>query len=189
MRIFALAASDNPESLNRKLLQNALDTAMAQGAEVRHEDYAPLTCIPYSDGMYEKKGLPKGAKLFEKHLEEADALMFAVPEYNWSYPGSFKNIIDWISRIQPGPLANKPCLLLSASPSLQGGIKGLIHLRVPLEALGVYVYPKMFALSNALQSLDGGGRITVPVVEDDLKQITVDFIDYATRLTAQASAL
>lgn len=64
-------------------------------------------------------------------------------------PGALKNIIDWTSRFRPQPFDGRHALLLSASPSLVGGNRGLWALRVPLEHLGTRVFPDMFSLSMA----------------------------------------
>lgn len=53
------------------------------------------------------------------------------------------------SRFRPQPLDGKHGLLLSASPSLAGGNRGLWSLRIPLEHLGSRVFPDMFSLAMA----------------------------------------
>jgi len=63
-------------------------------------------------------------------------------------PGVLKNLIDWVSRLMPQPFNGKQALLLSASPSMVGGNRGLWSLRVPLEHLGMRVYPDMFSLAQ-----------------------------------------
>ena len=75
--------------------------------------------------------------------------MIVSPEYNASMPGLLKNLIDWTSRFRPQPFDARHALLLSASPSLVGGNRGLWSLRVPLEMLNVRVFPSMFSLSKA----------------------------------------
>ncbi len=64
-------------------------------------------------------------------------------------PGTLKNILDWVSRVKPAPTPNLVCFLLSASPSMVGGYRGLQALRIPLETMGVIVLPDMFALAQA----------------------------------------
>ena len=93
--------------------------------------------------------MPPGAQAFAARLKEADALIIAAPEYNASMPGVLKNAIDWASRIRPQPFNGRHALLMSASPSMVGGNRGLWATRVPLEHLGARVYPDMFSLARA----------------------------------------
>src|SRR5687768_4561398 len=88
-------------------------------------------------------------------LLESDGFIIASPEYNASMPGTIKNLIDWTSRFRPQPFDGRHGLLLSASPSLAGGSRGLWSLRVPLEHLGARIFPDMFSLAMAHKALEG----------------------------------
>jgi NAD(P)H-dependent FMN reductase len=70
-------------------------------------------------------------------------------------PGLLKNLIDWTSRFRPQPFDGRHALLLSASPSLAGGNRGLWTLRMPLEHLGARVFPDMFSLAMAHKAFTG----------------------------------
>ncbi len=182
--LLAFAASAREGSVNRKLVTYAAGRAEAQDANVTLVDYCTLDMPAYNDHLFEHNGLPEAAQRLADQIMAHDGLMIALPEYNWSYPGSAKNIIDWISRLRPVPLAGKSALLLSASPSLQGGIKGLLHFRVPLEALGTYVYPSMITVSDAFQQFDEDGTIHHPVVSRDVTRTVERFVQYTHKLTA-----
>ena len=54
--------------------------------------------------------------------------MIASPEYNGSIPAAFKNVIDWISRVNMKFLGDKPVLLLSTSPGKNGGATNLAQM-------------------------------------------------------------
>ena len=54
----------------------------------------------------------------------------------------------------PQPFNERHGLLLSASPSMVGGNRGLWALRVPLEHLGARIYPDMFSLAQAHKAFD-----------------------------------
>ena len=82
--------------------------------------------------------------------------MIASPEYNASMPGTLKNLIDWASRFRPQPFDGRHGLLLSASPSLAGGNRGLWALRMPLEHLGSRIFPDMFSLAAANKAIADG---------------------------------
>ena len=45
---------------------------------------------------------------------------------------------------------------MSASPSMNGGNRGLWALRMPLEHLGARVYPDMFSLAQAHKAISDG---------------------------------
>ena len=92
-------------------------------------------------------------------VEANDAFVITSPEYNFSIPGALKNSIDWVSRFSPQPFNEKHGLLMSASPSMAGGNRGLWALRVPFEHLGARLYPDMFSLARAHEAFDPEGRI------------------------------
>ena len=73
-------------------------------------------------------------------------------------PGTIKNLIDWTSRFRPQPFDGRHGLLLSASPSLAGGNRGLWALRMPLEHLGARIFPDMFSLATAHKAFAGGDQ-------------------------------
>jgi chromate reductase len=50
-------------------------------------------------------------------------------------------------------------VLMSASPSIVGGNRGLWALRVPFEHLGARVYPDMIPLAQAHRCFDNSGRL------------------------------
>jgi len=155
LKVLVFAASLRKESLNRKLAALAGRLAERQGATV---DLASLRDfdVPLYDGDLEAaNGVPPGALEFRRRLQENDAFIVSSPEYNFSMPGTLKNLIDWTSRIRPQPFDGQHALLLSASPSLAGGNRGLWALRVPLEHLGTRVFPDMFSLSMAHKAFAG----------------------------------
>jgi chromate reductase, NAD(P)H dehydrogenase (quinone) len=157
MIVFAFAGARRTGSLNRKLLGIAVELLRGQGVEVELGELRDYD-MPLYDGDLEAAGtLPPGAVALAAKITAADALLIASPEYNFSVPGVVKNVIDWLSRLKPMPLRGKRALLLSASPSLVGGNRGLWALRVPLEGLGVHVFPEMYSLASAHQNLAGDG--------------------------------
>jgi chromate reductase, NAD(P)H dehydrogenase (quinone) len=149
LKVLVFAASLRAESLNRKLALLAARVAEQAGVTV---DLASMRDfdVPLYDGDLEAAhGIPSGAKELERRLLDSDAFIVSSPEYNCSMPGTVKNLIDWTSRLRPQPFDGRHGLLLSASPSLVGGNRGLWALRVPLEHLGARIFPDMFSLSMA----------------------------------------
>jgi chromate reductase, NAD(P)H dehydrogenase (quinone) len=98
-------------------------------------------------------------------------------EYNASMPGLLKNAIDWVSRYRPQPFHERHGLLLSASPSMAGGNRGLWSLRVPLEHLGARIYPDMFSLAQAHTALNEEGRIANQQLQQRFDDTIAGFMD------------
>jgi chromate reductase len=155
MKLLIFAASHRKQSVNRTLAAIAASFAREEGAEVDFPEYGNFDMPIYDDETFNRRALPASAKRFVAHLKKCDGMIVSSPEYNWSFPGSLKNIIDWASVIKPNPFVGKTALLLSASPSLRGGAQGLVHLKVPLQALGVFVFPRLFTLARAEDAFDG----------------------------------
>ncbi|MBV1852031.1 NAD(P)H-dependent oxidoreductase [Catellatospora sp. NEAU-YM18] len=147
------------ESLNRRLAAYAAAEAGRLGAEVNLADLRDWPLPSYDGDEEAAVGLSDAVHAFGAALANADALIIASPEYNASVPGILKNLIDWGSRLRPQPFAARHVLLMSASPSMVGGNRGLWALRVPLEHLGARVYPEMFSLAQAHQAMDERGGI------------------------------
>lgn len=185
--VLVVGASFRQASLNNRLAALAARAAEQTGASADLATVAEFEC-PFYDGELEAEhGIPEGAKRFCERLKAADAFMFASPEYNSSMPGVLKNLIDWVSRFRPQPFNGKQGLLLSASPSMVGGNRGLWSLRVPLEHLGARVYPDMFSLAQAHQAFGADGRIASDVLQkrfDDTVRCFLDLVEAAKHYPA-----
>jgi len=156
LKVLVLSASLRRDSLNAKLATLAARVAEGFGATVDSATMADFD-VPLYDGDAEAaSGPPPGAHEFRRRLTESDAFVIASPEYNGSMPGTIKNLIDWTSRFRPQPFDGRHALLISASPSMAGGNRGLWALRVPLEHLGARVFPDMFSLAMAHKALVDG---------------------------------
>lgn len=156
LNVLVFAASLRADSLNGTLAALAGRVAQQAGAVVDHASMREFD-VPSYDGDVEKAdGIPKGADALRRRLEACDAFIVSSPEYNGSMPGAFKNLIDWTSRFRPQPFDGKQGLLMSASPSMIGGNRGLWALRMPFEHLGARIYPDMFSLAQAHKALVDG---------------------------------
>jgi chromate reductase len=112
-----------------------------------------------------------------RRLEANDAFVIASPEYNASVAGLLKNAIDWVSRFHPQAFNERHGLLLSASPSMAGGNRGLWALRIPLEHLGARVFPDMFSLAQAHQAFNSEGGIANAQISERFELTVKAFMD------------
>lgn len=149
MKLLLMAASLRKGSLNKKVIRNVVRLATKEGHDVNELSFNDFDLPLYNADLNEEIGVPPAAQTFISLMDEHDALILSSPEYNFSTPGTLKNFIDWVSRGTPSPWEGRQILLLSASPALAGGNRGLLATRVPLECCGAFVFPKMFSLPDA----------------------------------------
>jgi chromate reductase, NAD(P)H dehydrogenase (quinone) len=154
-RVLVLSASLRDDSLNTRLARLAATTIEDSGHIAERASLREHVVGPYDGDAEQAVGFPPGADDLRRRLEETDAFVIVSPEYNASMPGALKNVIDWVSRFRPQPFHERHGLLLSASPSMIGGNRGLWALRIPLEHLGARIYPDMFSLAQAHTAFDG----------------------------------
>jgi len=177
VRVLVLGASLSSTSLNNRLASLAASLVEEKGGTVDLATIDAFDCPFYDRDIDVETGPPDGAQRFCKRLQAADAIMIASPEYNASIPAVIKNLIDWVSRFRPQPLNGKQALLLSASPSMVGGNRGLWALRIPLEHLGTRVYPDMFSLAQAHEAFADTGRLEDAALQDRLERTLGCFLE------------
>jgi chromate reductase, NAD(P)H dehydrogenase (quinone) len=180
MNLHLIAASHRHDSVNRKLLLHAGAVMAEFGANLQHHHYSAFDLPLYNDAHRIENGLPEAVYQVAELLYPSNALMLAVPEYNWSYPASFKNIIDWFSCMDSQPLKGKPVFLMCATPSERGGMMGLSHLKTVLEYMGMWVYPLMFGLGK--ESSQWEGKRLVLKQQKLLETQLAGFNDYCGKL-------
>ena len=177
VRFLVFSASLRVDSLNTRLARLAVSTIEANGGTVDFRPMADFDTPSYNSDVQDEAGFPPGADLFRECVQTNDAFVVSSPEYNASMPGELKNSIDWVSRFSPQPFNEKHGLLLSASPSMAGGNRGLWALRVPFEHLGARIYPDMFSLAQAHQAFDGERGIANAQLQERFEQNIVGFMD------------
>ena len=118
-KIIAFAGSNNRESINKKLAVFAANKIT--GAQIKILDLNDFE-LPLYGIDYEKKfGIPENAQTFLDEIKSADGIVLSLAEHNGAYTAVFKNMFDWMSRIDGKLWNNKPMLLMATSPGGRGG--------------------------------------------------------------------
>lgn len=186
-KILAFAGSTRSGSLNKKLISVAAELARNAGAEVTLIDLKDYP-MPLYDGDLEKEhGIPENGKKFMEILIQHQGLLISSPEYNSSFSGVLKNAIDWASRPVPGmtPLKafdGKIACLLSASPGMLGGLRGLVALRSLLGNIKTIVIPEQVSVPKADQAFDENGQLKEEKVLASIKNATGRLVNVTTGL-------
>ena len=177
LRVLVFSASLRAGSINTRLAVIAGEAIERHGATVDLASMRDFDAPSYDGDAEADEGMPPGAQAFRERLESTSAFVVVSPEYNASMPGVLKNAIDWVSRARPQPFNERHGLLMSASPSMVGGNRGLWALRIPLEHLGARIYPDMFSLAQAHTALDEEGRIADERLRGRFEDTIANFLD------------
>ena len=155
--IVGLCGSLRKASINRHALHLAGELMPAS----MKLDIVEWRDFPVFDGDVLAAGLPPAVAALRERIRRADGVLIATPEYNFSIPGGLKNAIDWLSRGDDQPFAQKPLAMFSASPGPVGGARVQYDLRKVFLFLNAatLVKPEVF-IGMAGGKFDAEGRCT-----------------------------
>jgi len=186
MKVLAIPGSLRRESHNRKLL---LNVPALLGADVEFELFEDLKAIPPYDEDDDVELASPAVRRLRAAIADADALLFATPEYNSSIPGQLKNALDWASRpLAESVLRNKPVAVVGASTGAFGAVWAQAELRKVLAAAGARVLSASeLALGHAHERFDDQGRLNDRDLAEQLGEVVQGLLD-ASRARAVVAA-
>ena len=118
-KIIAFAGSNSKHSINKQLVTYASSLLKDAKAEVLDlNDYElPL----FSVDLEKEQGYPENAKKFLSKIKDSDGIIISLAEHNGAYTAVFKNLLDWMSRIESKVFYGNPMLLMATSNGARGG--------------------------------------------------------------------
>ncbi|MGH7048159.1 MAG: NADPH-dependent FMN reductase [Stellaceae bacterium] len=157
IRVLAICGSLRSGSYNRAALRTAIELK-PPGMTVA---VAEIGTIPLYNEDVRVQGFPPPVETLRRQIKEADALLFATPEYNYSMPGVLKNAIDWASRPPDQPFAGKPVAIMGAAAGMAGTARAQYDLRRSCVFLDMHPLnkPEVF-IGQAQTKFDASGRFT-----------------------------
>lgn len=114
-KILFVIGSLRKQSFNRELSEMVKGMLQSK-AEVTELDYFQVPFINQDDEYPD----PQAVTDARKAVAEADGVWIFSPEYNYSYPGHVKNLIDWLSRPVDPADRNAPTVLAEKKFTLTG---------------------------------------------------------------------
>ena len=118
MNVLAFAASNSKNSINKVLATYTAN--LIENANVDVLDINDYEMPLYSEDREKEFGKPEKARAFFQKIIDADAIVVSFAEHNGTYTAAYKNLFDWISRINKDVFQNKPVVFLSTSPGPGG---------------------------------------------------------------------
>ena len=177
--ILGFAGSLRENSYNKALLRAALEL-VPNTAELEIFD---LEGIPPLNQDYEDDP-PKKVREFKEKIKNADAVLIATPEYNYSIPGVLKNAIDWASRpYDDNALEGKPVAIMSASGGMLGGARAQYHLRQTFVFLDMHpINRPEVIVTFAGEKIDEKGRVKDEKTRQKIKELLESLVAWTRRL-------
>jgi chromate reductase len=173
MRVLGVTGSLRSDSHNGRLLRAA---ASLLPPEAEFVQFTALKAIPPFD---EDDESDPGAAVehWRAEIEDADALLFATPEYNASIPGALKNAVDWASRpFATAALRNKPAAVIGASTGMFGAVWAQAELRKALAAAGARVIDRELPVADVENAFAADGALAEHDQELALSEILAELL-------------
>jgi chromate reductase len=146
-------------------------------------DIFDLEGIPLFNQDTEGMPAPKIIE-FKQKIREADAILFATPEYNYSIPGVLKNAIDCASRpYGESAWHGKPVAVMGASAGLFGSARAQYHLRQTFVTLDMFpVNQPEVMIGNAGKAFDAQGKLTDEPSQELIRQLLENLASWTRQL-------
>lgn len=137
MKLAIIVGSLRAGSHNAKLA-HVIAERLPEGSEV---EWVSADVPLFSEDL-ENESLPETVQQRAEQVRKCDAVLFISPEYNRSFSGVIKNLIDWLSRGSLGhPLDNKKGAIAGASAGQIGTAVMQSQLRPVLAHMGMDILP------------------------------------------------
>lgn len=168
LKFLGLSGSLRKASYNSGALR-AAEALLPEGTAFAIAELRP---IPFYDADVEAEAIPAPVAQLRKEVADADALVFAVPEYNYSVTGLLKNALEWLSRPPNPPAYGKPCAVLGATVSPLGTARGQFHFRHICVSLNMTpVNAPHVDIANARDKFDDAGNLVDAASMDQIRQL------------------
>ncbi|MBD8004634.1 NADPH-dependent FMN reductase [Bacillus norwichensis] len=176
IRVKAVIGSTSSTSFNLKLVEFMKN---------RYADQLDITPVLINDletfSVDLESNVPANVKAFKDDVKDSDAVLFAVPEYNFSIPGAMKNAIDWLSRGGDFTIKDKPGFIIGSSMGVLGSVRAQIHLREILSnpALSPVLLPgNEVYIGSVHEKINEAGELTDQGTINFLDQVVQNFVEF-----------
>ncbi len=136
-KILSFGGSNSKKSINKTLANYAAN--QVKDVELTLADLNDYELPVYSFDLENESGIPEKAKDFKALINDADGIIISLAEHNGMPTVAFKNVFDWISRVDPKTWKDKKILLLSTSPGARGAKSVLALMKEVFTRFGAQI--------------------------------------------------
>jgi chromate reductase, NAD(P)H dehydrogenase (quinone) len=179
--ILGLVGSLREKSYNKGLMR-AAQSLLPEGVGLTVAEIGNLPL--FSEDL--ENNAPQAVATLKQQVEDADAILIATPEYNYSVPGVLKNALDWASR----PYGNnsfdgKAVAIMGASVGMLGTARAQYHLRQIFVFLNMHPlnFPEIM-VPFASQNFDAESNLTNEKTREMIRQQLEALVSWSRKLNA-----
>lgn len=145
-----------------------------EGVKTELIDVKDYVKAPYTIAAWVKD---ERAKPWREIAKKADGFVLVVPEYNHSFPGELKILLDYAYKEYFG----KPVALAGVASGGYGGVRAIEHMLAVVTGLKMFTVPKTLATANVGELFEEGnvGKEKYTEFADGMFD---QLIEYATKL-------
>jgi chromate reductase len=182
VKILGFVGSLRKGSYNKALMRAAVELA-PEDAKIEVFDLAGIP--PFNQDLESQP--PQIVKDFKAKIREADAILIASPEYNYSVPGVLKNAIDWASRpYGDNAFEDKPIAIMSASIGSLGGARAQYHLRQSFITLNMHPLNRPEVMMPfAEDNIDADGNVTNEQTRQLIRKLLEALVQWTRKLESK----
>lgn len=127
---------------------------------------------------------PESVKTYRDKVKNADAILFAVNEHNFSVSAVLKNAIEWASRpYTQAALSKKPVAMMGASNGMIGSARAQYHLRqMLLQTDSLPINRPEVLIPFAQEKFDTQGKLTDEKTLQKIQDLLNALIDWTIKL-------
>lgn len=179
IRLLGISGSLRKGSLNTSALRAAQELC-PDGCEL---EICDISQLPLFDQDLEREP-PQAIVEFKRKVREADAIVFATPEYNYSIPGVLKNAIDCASRpYGDSAWEGKPAAIMGVSGGNIATARAQYDLRKVMVFLDMHPINKPeVMIGGAAAKFDADGRLTDEPTRDFIRKMLEALVAWTRKL-------
>ncbi|MFN0293050.1 NADPH-dependent FMN reductase [Pedobacter helvus] len=160
--ITIIAGTNRPNSNTLKVAKYYQNQLAEKGLQTTLFDLKDLPNNFIANNLYGKK--TEDFDKIQELIANTSKFLFVIPEYNGSYPGVLKTLIDACAF--PESFYDKKACLVGISSGKYGNIRGIEHFSGVCAYLHLHVMPLRLHIPNIKQELNENGDL---FMEDTLK--------------------
>lgn len=173
-QLLAFAGSNSSTSINYKLVKFTVD--LIENHKVQTLNMANYPFPMFSVDVEKKDGYSNSLVELKNDIEKVDGLLISVNEHNGNPSAFFKNMLDWLSRINRRFLEGKKVFLMSASTGKRGGIGALGVIEALLPRFGAEIVTT-FSLPSFNENFDLNSGITNQELQSQHQKALTTFLN------------